>query len=116
MRARSSSAGPPEELTQHPAHPYSQLLLAAAPDPDRLGAAVDERLLRGSRQATSALSTTTGCRFSPRCPYADERCKTQAPPLRPISPQRAAACWRIDVTAPELLPQRLEERCVPMST
>ena len=39
--------GPSEELTQHPAHPYSQLLLAAAPDPDRLGAAVDERLFRG---------------------------------------------------------------------
>ena len=76
--------GPSEELTQHPAHPYTQLLLAAAPDPDRLGAPVDERLLRGSRQAASALSTTTGCRFSPRCPFADERCRAESPPLRPI--------------------------------
>ena len=47
--------GPSEDLTQRPAHPYSQLLLAAAPDPDRLGAPVEERLLRGSRQASSAL-------------------------------------------------------------
>ncbi len=108
--------GPSEELTQHPAHPYSQLLLAAAPDPDRLGASVDELLLQGSRQASSALSTSTGCRFSPRCPYSDDRCKAEAPPLLPIGPQRAAACWRIDVTAPELFPRRLGERRLPMST
>ena len=29
--------GPAEELTQHPAHPYTQLLVASAPDPDNLG-------------------------------------------------------------------------------
>jgi peptide/nickel transport system ATP-binding protein len=108
--------GPSEEVTQHPAHPYSQLLLAAAPDPDRLGAPVDERILRGARQATSALTATAGCRFSPRCPFADERCKTESPPLQPISAQRAAACWRLDVAAPELALARHEERCVPMST
>jgi len=108
--------GPSEELTQRPPPPYSQLLLAAAPDPDHLGAAVDTRLLRRSPQASSALSTTTGCRFSSRCPYSDERCQAEAPTLRPISRQRAAACWRIDVTAPELLPQKPEDRCVPMST
>ena len=45
-QGRSSKRGPSEELTQHPAHPYSALLLAAAPDPDRLGASVDELLLR----------------------------------------------------------------------
>jgi peptide/nickel transport system ATP-binding protein len=108
--------GPSEELTQRPAHPYSQLLLAAAPDPDRLGAPVEERILRGSRHASSALSTTTGCRFSPRCPFSDEHCKAHSPPLRPIGGQRAAACWRIDVTAPELLSETTGERCVPMST
>ena len=108
--------GPSEELTQRPAHPYSQLLLAAAPDPDRLGAPVEERILRGSRRASSALSTTTGCRFSPRCPFSDEHCKAHSPPLRAIGRQRAAACWRIDVTAPELVSERLGGRCVPMST
>ena len=48
--------GPSEDLTQQPAHPYTQLLLAAAPDPDRLGAPIDERLLRGARQARRAPS------------------------------------------------------------
>ena len=32
--------GPAEEVTQHPAHPYTQLLVASAPDPDNLGSAL----------------------------------------------------------------------------
>jgi peptide/nickel transport system ATP-binding protein len=108
--------GPSEDLTQRPAHPYTQLLLAAAPDPDRLGSPVEVGVVRGAHQAASALSTTIGCRFSPRCPFADERCRTQSPPLRRIGAQRAAACWRLDVAAPELLSEAREERSVSMKT
>ena len=108
--------GPSEELTQQPAHPYTQLLLAAAPDPERFGTALEEAPRRGARQAASALSSTVGCRFSPRCPFADERCRTQSPPMRAINAQRAAACWRLDVAAPELVSEAREERSVPMNT
>ena len=108
--------GPSEELTQHPAHPYSQLLLAAAPDPDRLGVRVEERILRGSRRTPLAAAATSGCRFSARCPFADARCAAEAPPLLPLGAQRAAACWRLDVAAPELAVARDRERCMPMST
>ena len=106
--------GPSEDLTQQPAHPYTQLLLAAAPDPDRLGAPVEDRVRRGAAQAASALSTTIGCRFSPRCPFADERCRAQSPPLRQIAPQRAAACWRLDVAAPDLVIEEPQERSAPV--
>ena len=41
--------GPAEALTQQPAHPYTQLLVASAPDPDNLGGT-----LRGGRQAHGA--------------------------------------------------------------
>jgi peptide/nickel transport system ATP-binding protein len=108
--------GPSEDLTQRPAHPYTQLLLAAAPDPDRLGARVEDRVPRGAGQAASALSTTIGCRFSPRCPFADERCRTQSPPLLAIHSQRAAACWRLDVAAPELASEAHEKRSVQVKT
>jgi peptide/nickel transport system ATP-binding protein len=106
--------GPSEELTQRPAHPYTQLLLASAPDPDRLG--TPERLgsARPAQRAGSALSTAVGCRFSPRCPFADARCRAESPPLRSISSQRAAACWRLDVAAPGVVSGRGPERSVPM--
>jgi peptide/nickel transport system ATP-binding protein len=108
--------GPSEDLTQRPAHPYTQLLLAAAPDPDRLGIPMTLAVARGPQQAASALSTTIGCRFSPRCPFADDRCRAGSPPLRAIGTQRAAACWRLDVAAPELVCEVREERSVPMKT
>jgi peptide/nickel transport system ATP-binding protein len=94
--------GPAEELTQHPAHPYTQLLVASAPDPDNLGS-----VLRGGTRDTrlpaSAGPAASGCPFSPKCPLADDRCRSDAPDLRRVSPVRAAACWRLDVAAPEVL-------------
>jgi len=100
--------GPAEELTQHPAHPYTQLLVASAPDPDNLGG-----WLRDPRQPSSATAAAQtraqaaavdrGCPFSPRCPFAVDRCREDAPALLPFSATRAAACWRLDVAAPELL-------------
>ena len=109
--------GPSEELTQRPAHPYTQLLVASAPDPDRLDrAAGGPATAQAVRRAGSALSTTVGCRFSPRCPLADDRCRVQSPPMVAISSQRAAACWRLDVAAPDLRSETGEERSVPMKT
>ena len=101
--------GPAEEVTQLPAHPYTQLLVASAPDPDNLGSA-----LRGGgrRQGPAAASArpqhpdgaaTQGCPFSPRCPFADDRCRREDPVLMPISATRGAACWHLDVAAPELV-------------
>jgi peptide/nickel transport system ATP-binding protein len=104
--------GPSEDLSQSPAHPYTQLLLAAAPDPDRLGVPIDERLAGSARRAGSAPSNTVGCRFSDRCPFADDHCRAQSPPLRAIDEHRAAACWRLDLAAPNLVQRQREERSV----
>jgi peptide/nickel transport system ATP-binding protein len=108
--------GPSEDLTQQPAHPYTQLLVASAPDPDRFDRAAKPPAPGQVRRAGSALSTAVGCRFAARCPLADERCAAQAPPLLPINSQRAAACWRLDVAAPDLLSQTSTERTVPMTS
>jgi peptide/nickel transport system ATP-binding protein len=91
--------GPAEELTQHPAHPYTQLLVASAPDPDDLGGG-----LRSPRRSGSAAAAADkGCPFNPKCPLAVQRCREEAPALLPVSATRAAACWRLDVAAPELM-------------
>ncbi len=93
--------GPAEEVTQQPAHPYTQLLVASAPDPDYLGS-----VLRGGGRrpppAEAAAPLVVGCPFSPRCPLVQDHCREQSPALLPISPARAAACWRLPDAAPEL--------------
>ncbi len=100
--------GPAEDVTQQPAHPYTQLLVSSAPDPDNLGGALRNRPKReilngnGAVGASAGSAPEVGCSFSPRCPFAVERCRAEAPPLLQISSSRAAACWRLDVAAPSV--------------
>ena len=80
---------PSVSLTDSPAHPYTQLLLAAAPDPDRL----EPPALAGRGAPPSLLAPPSGCRFHPRCPYVMEICKRQVPPSVAVSRDHFAACW-----------------------
>jgi peptide/nickel transport system ATP-binding protein len=82
-------AAPSVSLTDGPAHPYTQLLLSAAPDPDR----VESPTLAGRGAPPSLLAPPSGCRFHPRCPYAMDICSRQAPPSFAVSPGHIAACW-----------------------
>ena len=82
-------SAPSVNLTDHPAHPYTQLLLSAAPDPDR----IEAPKLAGRGAPPSLLALPTGCRFHPRCPYAMDICKRQVPPNIAVSPGHIAACW-----------------------
>ncbi len=80
---------PSEELTDHPAHPYTQLLLSAAPDPDR----AQPPQLAGRGAPPSLLAPPSGCRFHPRCPHAMEVCRLKAPPSVTVGADHIAACW-----------------------
>ncbi len=96
--------GPAEEVTQHPAHPYTQLLIASAPDPDNLGSVLKSTSATGSVAARTTAAGTggpaaVGRPFSPRCPLAVDKCRTDTPALELLTPTRAAACWRLDVAA-----------------
>jgi peptide/nickel transport system ATP-binding protein len=108
--------GPSEDLTQRPAHPYTQLLVASSPDPDHFERGAQPPPAPAVRRAGSALSGAVGCRFADRCPLAQQRCREQAPPLLAINSQRAAACWRLDVAASDLVSETGEERSLPMKT
>ena len=67
--------GPSDEVIQRPKHPYTQLLIAAAPDPDRLGKA--DCQARG--EIPSLINPPSGCRFHPRCPVAMPVCNQRFP-------------------------------------
>jgi peptide/nickel transport system ATP-binding protein len=80
---------PTEELFQAPKHPYTEALLSAVPkiipqrNPKRI-------ILKGD--VADPANPPSGCYFHPRCPYAIERCQTEAPALREIGPGRKVAC------------------------
>jgi peptide/nickel transport system ATP-binding protein len=106
--------GPAEQLTQSPAHPYTQLLVASAPDPDNLGSTLrrgpgrdrsqqPQGAPRGPASAASNGTAVVGCPFSPRCPFADDRCRRENPALAQVSATRAAACWHLDLAAPQVV-------------
>lgn len=72
--------GPSEEVTQRPKHPYTRLLLSAAPDPDRLKAGAAGMKEVGARgEIPSLINPPTGCRFHPRCPHAMDVCRQRFP-------------------------------------
>lgn len=83
--------GDSETVTQQPAHPYTQLLIASAPDPDALGQ--HDPASRASGDPPSLVNPSAGCRFAPRCPHAVKRCRTDSPPMFRLQGGQSAACW-----------------------
>jgi len=77
-------------VTQHAAHPYTQLLIASAPDPDRAG---DAPRIRDIGQPPSLIDPPHGCRFHPRCPFAMDKCATERPPSFDLGAGHWARCW-----------------------
>jgi peptide/nickel transport system ATP-binding protein len=77
------------ELFTNPQHPYTEALLSAIPRPDP-DQPLGEIELTG--EVPNPASPPSGCYFHPRCKYAQERCRAEAPPLREVRPGHWAAC------------------------
>jgi peptide/nickel transport system ATP-binding protein len=90
-------SGPAAQVTDEPAHPYTQLLLSAAPDPDR----TDPPSLAGRGAPPNLIRPPSGCRFHPRCPHAMQVCAAERPPAAEVTPEHHSACW---LHAPGLTP------------
>lgn len=72
--------GPTDEVIQRPRHPYTQLLISAAPDPDRLGTHGQKAPpLPAKGEIPSLINPPSGCRFHPRCPHVMEVCRQRFP-------------------------------------
>jgi oligopeptide/dipeptide ABC transporter ATP-binding protein len=94
--------GSRERVFAHPAHPYTQALLAAAPIADPGEQRSRRRVLLGD-DLPSALDPPSGCRFHTRCPLAFDRCITEIPELLAIGDGNAA-CHLVhsDGTGPDV--------------
>jgi peptide/nickel transport system ATP-binding protein len=82
---------PAKELFKRQLHPYTRALISAIPSIDS-GASGEEVVLRG--EIGSPIEPKPGCRFAPRCLYAQESCAKADPPLREFEGRRFAACAR----------------------
>jgi oligopeptide transport system ATP-binding protein len=83
-----------DELCERPRHPYTKLLLDAAPIPDpTVEKARAPRLIHG--ELPSPLTPPTGCVFHTRCPIATEECRSVIPPLRDVRPGHSVACIKV---------------------
>ncbi len=86
-------SAPVDALFADPQHPYTIGLLGSIPrlDIER------ERLATIEGTVPSPNRQPKGCRFSPRCPFADRRCHEEPPPLREIGAGHHVACWKAPV-------------------
>jgi len=78
-----------EELFSNPRHPYTEALMSAVPVPDP-DYNVEGIILKGD--VPSPVNPPSGCYFHPRCHYAREVCKTEAPPYQGPEGEHFVAC------------------------
>ena len=67
-------------LFTRPTHPYTRMLLDAVPDLAMTG----RQRIPVQGEVPNPISPPPGCRFHPRCPYANERCRREIPALLPL--------------------------------
>jgi peptide/nickel transport system ATP-binding protein len=83
------------ELFAAPKHPYTRMLLDAVPD---IGMTGRQRIpIQG--EIPNPIDPPSGCTFNPRCPFANERCRAEVPPLADGVACHAVHEGRIDVPA-----------------
>jgi peptide/nickel transport system ATP-binding protein len=80
-----------EALFSAPKHPYTAALLSAVPEPDPR---TRSRRIVLQGEVANPAAPPSGCYFHPRCPYAIDVCRAQAPAWQEIAPARFVACHR----------------------
>ena len=82
-------SAPVTTIFQHPCHPYTHGLLKSIPSVDDK----NKKLYVIQGTVPSPLFFSKACRFNRRCPYAQERCRADAPPLIELEPGHLVRCW-----------------------
>ena len=83
--------GTKKQIFNNPKHPYTEALLSAVPKPNpRLRNSENRILLKG--EVADPSNPPSGCYFHPRCPYSQEKCKTDEPKLLELGNGQIVSC------------------------
>ena len=88
---RLVEVAPTDTLFRRPKHPYTRMLLDTIPDLDMTG----RQRTPVAGEVPSPLNPPSGCSFHPRCPFANDRCKSERPKARTID-GGTVACHAIE--------------------
>ncbi len=81
--------GSADTVIRQPLHPYTRALVSVIPVLKRVMPS-DKKLLQG--ETPDPVNIPTGCRFHPRCPEAQSRCREEEPLYREVMPGHYGAC------------------------
>lgn len=82
--------GPSNVVISKPRHPYTIALISSAPIPNPWKRNLLTTEIMG--EVPSAINPPSGCKFHPRCPYAEKICSEKIPELREIAPGQYVSC------------------------
>ena len=85
---------PKDKLYDRPLHPYTRALISAIPIPDPAVSSRDRVKLEG--EIPSPINAPKGCKFSTRCRYCGEKCKSCRPELKELDKDHFVACHLYD--------------------
>jgi len=88
-----------QSVFESPTHPYTQALLSSIPPPTP--GKFDPIVL--DSEIPSPIAPPPGCHFNTRCAFAEDRCRTETPPLDLVGPDHRVACWRWEIARREHL-------------
>ncbi len=95
---RVVESAPTRKLFRSMSHPYTEALMRSIP---KLGAPSHSKLTAIGGRPPDIINPPPGCKFSPRCPYAQDKCRNEEPPLvNAADGGHAFRCW-IPVGTPE---------------
>lgn len=86
---RVAEVGAEDQILSSPRHPYTRGLIASVPHVERA-----VRLVGMPGAAPAAGDRPSGCAFHPRCPVADEVCRSVTPTMKDVQPGHSLACHR----------------------
>jgi peptide/nickel transport system ATP-binding protein len=89
---RLAEIGPKQTVFALPRHPYTRMLLDTIPDLDMTG----RQRTPVAGEVPNPISPPTGCAFHPRCPFANDRCKTERPEPKPNDTGSVTACHAVE--------------------
>lgn len=103
---RVVEVGSADQVVNSPAHPYTKLLLSAAPDPE----ATEKTWAGASGAPPSLVEPPSGCRFHPRCPFVMPICSEKSPPSFQAGDGHTAECWLLSPDQAPVSAQQLSTR------